>query len=158
VTPPPTGPSDVDDPNAVEQELGSLLGDFFAAVSFTDEPPAYDRLHDLFTEGGRLIRTSGPAPEVTNVEQFVTSRQALVHSGVLRSFQELELMGITEIFGRVAHRFSSYIKHGVMDGVPFEGRGVISTQLIETAGGWRISSMAWDDERPGLRIPERYGA
>jgi hypothetical protein len=32
---------------------------------------------------------------------------------------------------------------------------VIAIQFIRT-GGWRISAMAWDDERPGLTIPERY--
>jgi len=159
VTPIPAGPSDVDDPgSAVEHELGSVLRGFFAAVSFTDQPPAYDRLHELFAEGGTLIRNSGPAPEVTTVDQFVISRQELVQSGALTAFQELEITGITEVFGKVAHRFSSYTKRGVMDGAAFEGRGVISTQFVETTQGWRISAMAWDDERPGLRIPDRYVA
>ena len=29
-----------------------------------------------------------------------------------------------------------------------------STRFILTPLGWKISAMAWDDERPGLRIPE----
>jgi hypothetical protein len=37
-----------------------------------------------------------------------------------------------------------------------EGRGVISIQFIATPTGWKISAMAWDDERPGLTISERY--
>jgi hypothetical protein len=41
-----------------------------------------------------------------------------------------------------------------MNGVPLEGNGVISTQFIRTATGWKMSSMARDAEcalAPGLR-------
>jgi hypothetical protein len=37
-----------------------------------------------------------------------------------------------------------------------QGSGVISTQFIRTPRGWKMTSMAWDDERPGLTIPDRY--
>ena len=47
-------------------------------------------------------------------------------------------------------------KRGTVQGEAIEGRGVISTQFIRTPSGWRMSSMAWDDERPGLAIPARY--
>jgi hypothetical protein len=29
-----------------------------------------------------------------------------------------------------------------------------SLQLVRTAATWRISALAWDDERPGLRVPD----
>jgi hypothetical protein len=41
-------------------------------------------------------------------------------------------------------------------GVAIAARGMISTQFILTLQGWRISCMAWDDERPGLTIPEPF--
>jgi hypothetical protein len=62
------------------------------------------------------------------------------------------------IDGDVAHRMSTYAKRGVRDGAAFAARGVISTQFVRTTDGWRMSSMAWDDERPGLPLPERYAA
>jgi hypothetical protein len=43
-----------------------------------------------------------------------------------------------------------------MDGQAIEGAGLISTQFIRTPTGWMMTSMAWDDERPGLAIPDRY--
>jgi hypothetical protein len=43
-----------------------------------------------------------------------------------------------------------------MHGEAIAGRGLISTQFIRTPRGWKMSSMAWDDERPGLAIPDRY--
>jgi hypothetical protein len=31
-------------------------------------------------------------------------------------------------------------------GAAFAARGRIATQFVRTPGGWRITSMAWDDE------------
>lgn len=137
-----------------EIAIGALLRRFFAAVSFPSGGiPDYPRLHDLFTAEGRLIRNTTEMPQDLNVNEFVLDRQRLFEAGELTSFQEAELTGHTDIFGRIAHRLSAYEKRGVLDGVPFAGRGVISTQFIHDPTGWKISSMAWDDERPGLIIP-----
>jgi len=138
----------------VKDALGYLLSEFFHAVSFeTGEMPQYQNIHALFIDVGLLIKNSGSTPEVSNVSQFIESRQALIDAGELTRFHEGELSETTEIFGNVAHRFSAYEKSGTMKGVPFETRGMISTQFILTPAGWRISSMAWDDERLGLSIP-----
>jgi hypothetical protein len=84
----------------------------------------------------------------------ITAR--LLRSGELSRFNEAELSETTEIFGNVAHRFNAYAKSGTLKGVPFKARGMISTQFVLTPAGWKISAMAWDDERPGLSIPEHY--
>ena len=60
------------------------------------------------------------------------------------------------IFGNVAHRFSAYKKSGTSNGVALEAQGMITTQFINTPGGWRMSTMAWDDERPGLSIFDQH--
>ena len=52
----------------------------------------------------------------------------------------------------VAHRFSAYVKSGTSSGTSFDARGMVTTQFIKTPGGWKMSAMAWDDERPGLSI------
>jgi hypothetical protein len=83
-------------------------------------------------------------------------RQQQVDSGELTSFEEVEVAHVTEVFGNVGHRFSTYDKRGTVKGIAFEARGIISTQFIRTPSGWRISAMAWDDERAGLAIPDRY--
>ncbi len=133
--------------------IGRLIARFFAAVSFDQSGrPDYEALHDLFVEEGLLFKCVGEAPEVTSVDEFIRPRRALVEAGTLTAFREAELDETTEVFGRVAHRFSSYTKDGVTDGAPFAGRGAISTQFVRTPNGWRISAMAWDDERPGLTL------
>jgi hypothetical protein len=140
-------------------ELQAVIDAFFDAVSFEEgSAPPYGAIRELVVPGGLLIKNSGEAPEVATVDEFIEPRQALVDSGELTSFAEFETNAITEVFGQVAHRLSTYGKRGVTGGEPFEGAGVISTQFVLTPEGWRISSMAWDDERPGLSIPERYRA
>ena len=143
--------------SAVKAELDRLTNEFFRAVSFKEgELPRYEGLHVLFIESGLLVKNSASAPEISTVSQFIEPRQALVRSGELTQFREWELSETTEIFGNVAHRFSAYAKSGTLKGVPFEARGMISTQFISTPAGWRMSSMAWDDERSGLKLPSQY--
>jgi hypothetical protein len=131
-----------------EAELARLVAAFFTAVSFEDGgQPGYDAIRDLFIDAGLLIRNTGDAPEVTTVDEFIAPRAELVASGALTSFYEGELDAVNQTFGTVAHRWCSYEKRGVQNGTAFGGRGTISTQFVLTPEGWRMSSMAWDDER-----------
>src|SRR5690242_19072326 len=131
----------------VDEELSALMDRFFLAVSFgAGRTPEYERLHDLFTPAGRLVNAIGDALDDTTVAEFIEPRRALVDAGVLTSFEEVETGAVTESFGKVAHRFSTYEKRGVRDGTAFAARGRIATQFVRTPGGWRITSMAWDDE------------
>lgn len=138
-------------------DVKRLTNEFFRAVSFeTGRKPSYANIHELFIESGLLIKNSGATPEISTVLQFIEPRQASVDAGELTRFHEAELSEVTEIFGNVAHRFSAYAKSGTLSGVLFEARGMISTQFILTPVGWKISSMAWDDERPGLKLPKHF--
>ncbi len=141
-------------PEAVKRELDTLAADFFHAVSF--EPggtPPYESIHALFIDAGLLIKNTAQVPEISTVREFIAPRQALVASGELTRFKEWELSETTQIFGNIAHRYSVYGKAGTQNGKAFEARGVISTQFVKTPQGWKMSAMAWDDERPGLAIP-----
>ena len=148
----------IDQPSpVVKSDFDRLTDEFFRAVSFeAGELPRYEDIHALFIERGLLIKNVGTTPEISSIDQFIEPRRATVTAGDLTRFREVELSETTEVFGNVAHRFSAYAKSGTMKGVPFSARGMISTQFIRTPGGWRMSSMAWDDERPGLSLPEQY--
>jgi hypothetical protein len=142
--------------STVKAELDRLTSDFFRAVSFeAGGGPSYENIPALFIERGLLIKNAGPTPEISSVREFIEPRQALVSSGALTRFHESELSESTVIFGNVAHRFSAYTKSGTSSGVAFEARGMITTQFVNTPGGWKMSVMAWDDERPGLSISEQ---
>jgi hypothetical protein len=126
-----------------------LLHDFLRAVSFArGERPDYARIRELFVAGGRLNGET--------VEDFIAPRLAAVEAGELTEFAETETRATAEEFGDVAHRMSGYEKRGVRGGAAFSARGLISTQFVRTPDGWRMSAMVWDDERPGVTLPERY--
>ena len=140
----------------VKADLDDLISKFFAAVSFeAGSMPAYEGIAALFIERGLLIKNVGPTPEISSVDEFVGPRRALVQSGTLTRFEESELSESTVIFGNVAHRFSAYKKTGTSSGLGFEARGMITTQFVNTPAGWKMSAMAWDDERPGLSVHGR---
>ena len=143
-------------PGIVKAELDRLTTEFFRAVSFEPgaEPP-FDNIHDLFLPMGLLVKNTGATPEISSIAEFIAPRRAAVASGELTQFLERELWETTRIFGNVAHRFSAYAKSGVSKGAPFQARGMISMQYVCTPAGWRISAMAWDDERPGVTLPQR---
>lgn len=141
--------------SSVCAELDRLTKSFFEAVSFEQGgQPRYRQIHELFVEQGLLIKNTGSVPEISSLTGFIAPRQASVDIGDLTRFHESELSETTQIFGNVAQRFSTYEKSGTLKGVEFEAKGMITTQFIRTPSGWRMSSMAWDDERPGLAIPQ----
>ena len=141
----------------VKIELDRLTREFFQSVSFKPgNAPDYEHIHTLFVEQGLLIKNVGSTPEISTVSQFIAPRHESVRTGELTAFHEAELSETTQTFGNVAHRFSSYSKSGTLKGSSFNARGMISTQFICTPKGWKISSMAWDDERPGLTLPADF--
>ena len=141
----------------VKRELDRLTAEFFRAVSFeSGETPRYETLRLALCRDRLLIKNSAATPEICTVRQFVAPRQVMVAAGELTRFREWELSETTDIFGNVAHRFSAYAKSGTLKGVAFEARGMVSTQFVLTPAGWKMSAMAWDDERPGLSISDRY--
>lgn len=139
---------------SVKTDLDRLTSEYFGAVSFeAGKAPAYERIRSLFIDSGLLIKNVGATLEISRVQEFIESRDAMVRKGELTRFFEEELSEVTQIFGNVAHRFSAYSKSGIMNGSSFAARGMISTQFILTPTGWKMSAMAWDDERPGLSLP-----
>ena len=67
---------------------------------------------------------------------------------------EVETANRTSIFGNIAQRACTYTKTGLLDGTPFETRGVKVFQFIKGPHGWRISALSWHDEGEGITIPD----
>ncbi|MEV5572582.1 GNAT family N-acetyltransferase [Spirillospora sp. NPDC052269] len=127
-------------------EIDRIMGALLAAVDNTGgRTPDLDDLRDLFLPQAVIVNNTGPEPDVHDLDGFIAPRQKILTDGTLTSFSEWEVADRTEIIGSVAHRLSDYRKSGVRDGVPFEGSGRKTTQFVRTPDGWRILSLAWDD-------------
>ena len=143
------------DNKAILSVLDELTKKFFQLFTNKDGIiPVIDTIYDLCIPGAMIIKNSGPAPEIYSLEQFITPRKKILTDGTLVDFSEEEIAAKTEIFGNIAQRFCLYQKSGVLSGEFFETKGMKTIQFIYTPGGWKISSLAWDDEREGLTINE----
>jgi hypothetical protein len=94
------------------------------------------------------------------VQQFIEVVQEQIKSGDLEAFREQEIASKTEVFGKIAHRFSTYeayirslYKRKRCSSVYV---GFNSIQFIQVAGTWQVTSLAWNDQRPDRIMPAKY--
>ncbi|MEV4947058.1 GNAT family protein [Streptomyces sp. NPDC053755] len=128
-------------------ELDRLMGVFVGAFTNTDgRRPDLDVIREVFIPQGRIIANTGDEPVIHDLDAFIAPRQRMLTDGTLTEFSEWEVAERTEVVGSVAHRFSEYRKSGFRHGEWFEGSGHKTTQFVRTPAGWRIASLAWDDD------------
>jgi hypothetical protein len=115
-----------------------------------------DGLPELFVPDGTLTAAFATKPMLWTASQFVSFIKNGAAQGATSRI-ETEVHEKTEVFGNIAHRFSTYslkMKVGVK---AEERRGINSIQLIKQNGRWLIHSLIWDREREGLKLPQAYG-
>lgn len=126
---------------------------FFAA--FVSGPAVHDGaavLREVLLPQAVIVRTCGDTL-VYDVEGFIAPRVALLATGDLEDFAEWVTSARIDVAGDVAQVWCTYAKAWTQAGVEHTGRGAKSAQLVRTSDGWRISAVAWDDERPGVTLP-----
>lgn len=137
------------------QAIDALVRAFFAVFDNRGgRRPRLGELHELCLPECVITKSEPSGLTVTGLEAFIAPRAELLSGGRLVEFFEEETSGRTDLFGGIAQRISVYRKSGVLDGIAFHARGMKALQFVRTADGWRISAVAWEDERPGLPIPE----
>ncbi|RZT16804.1 hypothetical protein EV649_4337 [Kribbella sp. VKM Ac-2569] len=136
------------EPDPDKAELDRLMGLFFSAFTNTDGPPHTEHVHEVFIPQGTIISQTGDQTIVYDLDSFIAPRHRILTDGTLTEFAEWEVSEQTEIYGSIAHRFSEYRKSGIQNGEQFEGGGHKTTQFVRTPAGWRISSIAWEDDNP----------
>lgn len=138
---------------AAKSAIDLLVRSFFALFSNRGGVvPDLNGIFDLFVPRGIVSKCVAVPPEVSTLEEFIAPRRELLSNGSVREFHEVETSESTLILGHLAQRVSGYTKSGVLNGTPFSTRGVKLFQFIRTSDGWRIVSVAWDDERVGFSV------
>jgi len=141
-----------------KQCIDALTTELFRIFSPTPGATvSLQRIHDLFIPQGIIVRTCGPNTEVFSISEFIAPRERMLNDGSLVDLCEHEEWETTEIFGNVAQRFLAYRKTGVLHGERFDTRGMQTIQFVRKDGEWKMSAMAWDDERDGVVIPGLAG-
>ena len=118
----------------------------------------WDRMRSLFIPGARLIptgkRQSGEiASRVLTVEDYINGSSKALEEG---GFFEKEISRRTELYGNIAHVFSTYDSRRKSDDAKPFARGINSIQLMNDGKRWWIVTIFWQAEGPDNPLPEKY--
>lgn len=136
---------------SVENEQRSIektIKNLFRAISFRQgEEPNMHKIKSLFIGEGILINYNDPEPLVLPVDEFIVHFNKQFSDGIMTQLEDREIFAETKVFGRIAHRFSYYeARFDKNDEKPF-AVGVNSIQLMKINDEWKITSMAWNDDK-----------
>jgi len=139
--------------NRIEVVINSL----YKSISFKKgERPNLDDLKKLFIDEARLIRTTKDSHELMSVVDFISSFNTRIDAGEFIEFREYEIKRKIEMFGGIAHVFSTYQTDFEIPGGRLEARGINSIQLIEMNNEWKVVSIFWYNEDEANKVPEEY--
>lgn len=150
-------PEDVRSPEAAVRALYESI----SGPAERERGRDWDRLRSLFLPDARLVLVRWEGPDggeedvlrAWDVEAFIAAARGFYRDD---AFYEREVHGRTERFGHIAHVLSTYESGvGSEESEPV-ARGINSIQLVRGEGRWWIAHLAWDVERPGNPVPERY--
>ncbi|MCH7546795.1 MAG: hypothetical protein IID30_10380 [Planctomycetes bacterium] len=140
---------------------GDSIDTLIAALYDTISGPAgvrdWDRFRELFIDGGILTSTR-IRPDGTQVLRQMSVEDYIEGSGEYfekNDFFESEISRKVDVFGSIAHAFSTYETRREPDAIPV-ARGINSFQAMHDDKGWRIVSIFWTGESDRNPIPEQY--
>jgi len=117
----------------------------------------WDRFEALFAPGARLISTKRKDGAVT--ANVMTPQEYKEKAGAYftdHGFFERPSNNRVEIFGDIAHVFSTYeSRHASSDDKPF-ARGINSFQLVRSGDDWKVLTIFWEEEDAAHPIPAQY--
>lgn len=146
--------------------IDHLMASLYDVISGpAGKPRDWDRFRSLFLPDGRLgvIRPDAPASDGKPARKadavFLTPDQYVERDDPYfkaNGFFERGMANRVEVFGNLISVWSTYeSRHEAADAKPF-ARGVNSLQIVHAQGRYWIASILWDEERPGLTLPEKY--
>ena len=139
-----------------EKAINQVVLDAYRLISFEKgTTPDFDALKAIFTADATLYNFRGDSLSFYNIQDFVAGFKSSIDAGGMIAFNEVELGGETEYFGKIGHRISAYASY--FDGSEEIGeKGVNSFQVLHVNGKWLINSIIWDVEKSDQSIPEKY--
>lgn len=141
------------DSDSIDTQIAALYDTISGPAGVRD----WDRFRGLFIDGGILIST-GIRPDGTQVLRQMSVEDYIQVSGSYfekDDFFESEISRKVDVFGSIAHAFSTYETRREPDAIPV-ARGINSLQAMHDDKGWRIVSIFWTGESDRNPIPEQY--
>ena len=137
--------------------INNLTSELYNAICFeVGGHPPVERLKGIFIPTANMIRNNDASPEIMTVDSFIQSYTERIADGTIQSFYEGELNHITEIFGTIAHRFSTYETKFDLANPEAFSIGINSIQFVKIGENWRISGIVWNNQNNTNKIPDKY--
>ncbi|MBO0323200.1 hypothetical protein J0X14_12905 [Muricauda sp. CAU 1633] len=139
--------------------IDSTIKALYAVISGEKgEERDWDLMRYIYHPNAKLV-PSGTNPEGKVGARYITPQTYVESSGqwlVENGFFEEEIHRETQVFGNIAHVFSTYqCFKSKTDKEPFM-RGINSIQLLNEGGRWRVINIFWAQETEENPIPEAY--
>lgn len=151
-TPPAAKPDDVKSPEAIVAALYDVIS------GPAGKKRDWDRMRSLFAPDGQMS-VVGPARSGEIRRRPLTVEDYIKSSGPFleeRGFFEKEIAKKVEVFGNIAHVFSTYESRAKADDEkPFQ-RGINSIQLWNDGKRWWVQTVMWQGEDAKNPLPAKY--
>lgn len=141
------------------ESIDAIINSLYDVISGgAGEVRNWNRMRSLFLPESKMIATgTTPAGEIVKrvmtVEDYITRNGPVLEKN---GFFEKEIFRKQEVYGRIAHCFSSYAaKRNATDAAPFM-RGINSIQLYNDGKRWWILSIFWQSESKETPLPKEY--
>jgi hypothetical protein len=133
--------------------IGAVVDAMYAMVSGPAGPRDWSRQGEVFHEDARQMRTGvdgAGTPWISIMDPAAYAADTAPFFAA-NPFFEVEVARRIDVLGNMAHVWSLYEAYNEPGQSTPERRGINSIQLYNDGrAGWRIVSMIWDNERPGV--------
>jgi hypothetical protein len=133
-----------------EAEIGAVIDEMYAMISGPAGPRDWSRQANCFLPEARQVRTwvdaeDRPQKLSMSLDEYSANTRSFFDAN---PFYEVETSRRIDLFGNIAHVWSSYEARRSPDDDAPERRGINSIQLVRDPElGWRIIHMIWDNKR-----------
>jgi hypothetical protein len=133
-----------------EQAIGAVIDEMYDMISGPAGPRDWSRQRNCFLPEARQVRTfvdqqGRPAMLAMGLDEYAANVTPFFAEN---AFYEVETGRRVDLFGNIAHVWSSYEARTSPDDETPERRGINSIQLFRHPElGWRIIAMIWDNHR-----------
>jgi hypothetical protein len=151
-------PSDVD-------TVGHLIDSLYDVISGPAKPRDWDRFRSLFLPDGRIgvVRPESVATKEASAQKgdavFLTPDLYAQRDDIYfktHGFFERSIANRVEEFGNLIQVWSTYESRSAKSDSQHFTRGINSFQIVHAQGRFWIASILFDDERPGVTLPDKY--
>lgn len=142
-------------PSFDPSRLSDVVDAMYAMVSGPAGPRDWTLQEKVFHPEARQMRTGVDADgkpwiRIMTLDDYAADTTPFF---AVNDFFEVEVGRRVHQFGNMAHVWSVYEARKAPDDDVPERRGINSIQLFRNAAGhWQITSMIWDNERPGVAV------